>query len=239
MDVARTTPDSNGSVKKNLITSAPVLAFYDVSKPVKLSVDASQEGLGAVLIQSERPVAYASRSMTDCEKRYAQIEKEMLAIVFGLEHFHYYVYGHQTIVESDHKPLEAIVKKPLSSAPPRLQRMLLRLMKYEILLKYKPGKEMSIPDTLSRASLPCKYPSSDDWEAQVHLIVDNLPISDEKMKIFQEATADDAVLKCLRHYILTGWPDRRAEIPPEIRMFDGFKEELSESSGLLLRETVS
>ena len=60
---------------KNLITSAPVLAFYDVSKPVKLSVDASQEGLGAVLIQSERPVAYASRSMTDCEKQYAQIEK--------------------------------------------------------------------------------------------------------------------------------------------------------------------
>jgi hypothetical protein len=98
---------------KNLITSAPVLAFYDVSKPIKVSVDASQEGIGAVLIQSERPVAYASRSLTECEKRYAQIEKEMLAVVFGVEHFHYYVYGRQVTVETDHKPLEVIIKKNL------------------------------------------------------------------------------------------------------------------------------
>ena len=220
---------------KNLITSAPVLAFYDVSQPVKVSVDASQEGLGAVLIQNERPVAYASRSLTDCEKRYAQIEKEMLAVVFGVEHFHYYVYGRQVTVESDHKPLEAIVKKPLSSSPPRLQRMLLRLMKYNILLEYKPGKQMFIPDTLSRASLPMSSPSSDDWDAQVHLIVKSLPVSDEYMNNFQKATANDATLTLLKQHILKGWPNKRAEIPPEIRPYSGFKEELSESEGILFK----
>ncbi|XP_055887318.1 uncharacterized protein K02A2.6-like [Biomphalaria glabrata] len=220
---------------KSLITTAPVLAFYDVSQPVKLSVDASREGLRAVLMQNERSVAYASSSLTDCEKRDAQIEKKMLAIVFRVERFHYYVYGRPIKVETDHKPLEAIIKKPLASTPPRLQRMLLRLMKYEILLEYKPGKEMSIPDTLSRASLPIKYPSSDDWDAQVHLIVNSLPMSDEYMNIFQQATADDAVLRLLKNNIMIGWPNKRAEITQEIRAYSGFKEELSESNGLLFK----
>ena len=85
-----------------------MLAFYDVKRPVKVSVDASQDGLGAVLIQGERPVAYASRSLTDCERRYAQIEKEMLAVVFGIEHFHYCVYGRKVTVETDHKPSKSL-----------------------------------------------------------------------------------------------------------------------------------
>ncbi|XP_055872153.1 uncharacterized protein K02A2.6-like [Biomphalaria glabrata] len=103
-------------------------------------------------------------------------------------------------------------------------------MKYEILLEYKPGKEMSIPDTLSRASLPIKYPSSDDW--QVHLIVNSLPMSDEYMNIFQQATADDAVLRLLKNNNMIGWPNKRAEIP---QAYSGFKEELSESNGLLFK----
>ena len=78
---------------KRLVTQAPVLTFYDVNKEVTVSVDASPEGLGAVLLQDNKPVAFASRSLTECEKRYTQIEKEMLAVVFGLEHFYYYVYG--------------------------------------------------------------------------------------------------------------------------------------------------
>ena len=136
---------------KRLVTEAPVLAFYDPIKPVELAVDASQKGLGAMMSQSGKPIAFASRSLTDCETRYANIEKEMLAVVFGVEHFHYYIYGRPVTVESDHKPLEAIIKKPLSSAPPRLQRMLLRLMKYDVTLTYKAGREMYVPDTLSRA----------------------------------------------------------------------------------------
>ena len=74
------------------------------------------------------------------------------------------------------------------------------------ILEYKPGKEMFIPDTLSRASLPRQYPSSDDWDAQVNLIVNSLPISDDKMKEFQKATLGDDVLRLLKQKILSGGP---------------------------------
>lgn len=101
-------------------------------------------------MQEDRPVAYASRALTDTETRYAQIEKELLSVIFGLEKFHSYTYGRTVNVISDHKPLESIMKKPLHAAPKRLQRMLLRLQKYDIILQYRPGKEMYLADNLSR-----------------------------------------------------------------------------------------
>ena len=101
---------------KELITTAPILAFYDPQKELYLENDASEYGLGAVLFQDERPIAYASRMLTDAETRYAQVEKEMLAISFGLTRFHHYTYGRDVHVITDHKPLESIVKKPLSTS---------------------------------------------------------------------------------------------------------------------------
>ena len=89
---------------KKKMTSAPVLAFYDVKKLVTVSCDVSNFGLGAVLLQENKPIAYASRALTDTEK---QIEKELLAVVYALEKFNQYVYGKTVQVESDHKPLES------------------------------------------------------------------------------------------------------------------------------------
>ena len=94
-----------------------------------IQCDASSKGIGSVLLQNDRPVAYASRALTDTETRYATIEKEMLAVVFSFEHFHQYTFGRHTVVISDHKPLEMIARKPLSKAPKRLQGMLLTLQK--------------------------------------------------------------------------------------------------------------
>ena len=107
---------------KSVLSSAPVLRFYDTSLPTTLQVDASKSGLGACLMQQGQPVAYASRAMTNAEINYAQIEKEMLAIVFGCERFNVYTYGADIEVLSDHKPLESIFKKPLYKVPPRLQK---------------------------------------------------------------------------------------------------------------------
>ncbi|CAB4044016.1 Retrovirus-related Pol poly from transposon [Paramuricea clavata] len=95
-----------------------------------------------------------SRSLTETESRYAQIEKELLAVQFSLDRFHQYVYGKEVIVESDHKPLEMIAKKSLALAPPRLQRLLLRIQKYNYTIVYKSAKEMALPDMLSTAPLP-------------------------------------------------------------------------------------
>ena len=135
----------------DILGKEPVLTYYDVKKPVTVSCDASKFGLGAVLLQDDKPIAFASGSMTDGEVRYAQIEKELLAIVFAMERFHQFTYGQSVTVESDHRPLEMIMKKNLSAAPPRLQRVLLRLQRCIFSLKYKPGKELVIAYTLSRA----------------------------------------------------------------------------------------
>jgi hypothetical protein len=99
-----------------------------------------------MLLQDEKPITFASRSMTETETRYANIEKELLAILFGLARFHQYIYGKHVIVESDHKPLEAIIKKPLANTPPRLQRMLLRLQTYDFSVSNKPGKLLVVPE---------------------------------------------------------------------------------------------
>ena len=111
---------------KEILTAAPVLAYYDVKRPVTITCDASKSGRGAVLLLEGKPVAYASRALTDAETRYAQIEKELLAVLFGFERFNQYTYARHVEIETNHKPLEAITKKPLSTAPLRLQRMLLR-----------------------------------------------------------------------------------------------------------------
>ena len=144
-------------------------------------MDASKHGLGAVLLQEGKPVAYESKSLSPTEQDYAKIEKEMYAIVFGTERFHQYIYGRHIEVTTDHKPLEAILRKPLSAAPARLQRMMLRLQKYDLTVRHKPGKEIPVADTLSRLHLRETDDTHEAFDAQVHLVVANLPVSDQKM----------------------------------------------------------
>lgn len=83
-------------------------------------------------MQEGKPIAFASKSLTPSEINYAQIEKEMFAILFGCRCFHQYIYGHEVKVETDHKPLVSIMEKTLLAAPPRLQRIILQLHRYEL-----------------------------------------------------------------------------------------------------------
>ena len=87
------------------------------------------------------------------ERNYAQIEKEMLAVCFGLEKFYHYTYGRRVTVITDHKPLESIVLKPLLKAPKRLQSLLLRTQKYDYSVMFKSGKSIPVADALSRSPL--------------------------------------------------------------------------------------
>ena len=101
------------------------LAYYDRSQPLTIHTDASEYGLRAALLQHNRPIAFTSKTLTDVETRYANIEQECLSVVFGLEKFHTYIHGRHITVYNDHKPLEMITRKPIYAATPRLQRMLL------------------------------------------------------------------------------------------------------------------
>lgn len=139
---------------KKFLTEAPVLRYYDVSKPVTVQCDASQSGLGAVLLQEGQPVCYASRALTDTESQYAQIEKEMLAITWACDNFDQYLYGRDTVtVETDHEPLKSVFKKEIHKSPKRRQRMRLALQKYSLEVQKKKGPLMYIADALSRAYL--------------------------------------------------------------------------------------
>ena len=178
-----------------------------------------------------------TRSLTDAESRYAQIEKELLAVQFSLERFHQYIYGKKVTIESDHKPLEAIVKKALASAPPRLQRILLRMQKYDYTLEYKPGKELVLPDMLSRAPLPeTAYGSMEEEIAlHVHLLTSNLPVSKPKLEEIKEATANDPSLKELKDAIKSGWPETKSCTPASIQVYWNVRDELSEVEGVILK----
>ena len=120
---------------KDVLSTQPVLKFFDPDLPSVIQADASQYGLGACLLQKGKPVAYASRSLSSYEINYAQIEKELLAIVFACAKFHFYIYGFHTTVQPHHKPVKVIFKKPLHQASPQLQWMLLHLQKYDMDIK--------------------------------------------------------------------------------------------------------
>ena len=105
--------------------------------------------LAALLTQDNKIIAYASRPLTDVENRYSQTEKEGLAIVWSLEHFHLYLYGHRFTLVSDHQPLETIFNNPKSKIPARIERWRLRLQQYNFNVKYKPEKS-NAADYLSR-----------------------------------------------------------------------------------------
>lgn len=145
---------------KEILSSKPVLQYYDPQKPIKISSDASKDGLGAVLLQLHgndwKPVAYASRAMLDAETRYAQIEKELLGIAYACERFHQFIYGAKVFAETDHKPLVNIFQKSLADCPLRIQRPLLKLQRYDLQVSYTPGKFLFTADALSRAQSQTK-----------------------------------------------------------------------------------
>ncbi len=224
---------------KVILTSKPVLRLFDPDKQLLIQCDASSKGLGACLIQVGQPIAYASRSLIAAEN-YAQIEKELKAIVFSTERFNQYIYGRHTIVHSDHKPLEAITKKPLHNASPRLQMMLLQLMKYDLEVKWVPGKQMYIADTLSRAysdAPPGEQRDQDDrceeMEMRIHTLVTGLPVSQSRLDQLRQATDEDESLQEMKRILRKGWPNHIKSVNSELKSYWHIKDEIHEAEGLL------
>ncbi|XP_048239742.1 uncharacterized protein K02A2.6-like [Haliotis rufescens] len=215
---------------KDMVTKAPVLSYYDPEKELTVENDACEHGIGSVLMQEGKPVAYASRSLTDTEQRFAQIEKEMLAVTFGLEKFHHYTYGRSVTVITDHKPLVSIVKKPLSRAPNRLQSLLLRTQRYVFDLQYLPGTAIPIADTLSRAPLPDKPSSETVYVNNVY----HLPIKDKLMNDIRVATASDETLTKLKSTIMEGWPTHKENLSSELTPYFSYRDELTIQDGIIL-----
>ena len=192
---------------KKLLTTAPTLAYYDPVKPVTVSADASGYGIGAVLLQGTKtdvhPVAYASRTMTQSEQRYAQIEKECLAATWACEKFHRYLFGLEKFrLITDHKPLVPIINsEDLNKVPLRCQRLLMRLMKYNAQAEFAPGKTLQVADTLSRQPLEETESESINSEdihevyLQEEVVRTSWPVSDDKLEDIRQETEIDPKLR--------------------------------------------
>ncbi|CAL9687239.1 unnamed protein product [Knipowitschia caucasica] len=218
---------------KLCLSSSPVLSYYDVKKPVTLTCDASGYGLGAACLQNENPVAYASRTLSDTETRYAQIEKELLAVVFACSKFKDYIYGKHTVIETDHQPLVTILKKPIHTAPARLQRMLLRLQAYDITLIYKKGKHMYLADTLSRA--PTKTVSQAHSASSTYEVMSVSFISTARLEELRAHTARDQLLQTVSTVIQNGWPNKERQVPPPAQPFFPYRDELVVEDGIVVK----
>lgn len=190
----------------------PTWVYYDVNKTVKISCDNSQYGLD-VCLQDEKPV---SRTVSEDEQKNAQIENELLAIVHVCERFHQFIYGRTVEIESDHKQLESIFRKPLHQSALRLQRMLLKLQRYDLKVNYKKGTQLYIADTLSRAWVNQSDPETQFEDLSVHMTI---LISEEKKDQLKAATWSDPKLALLCKAISEGRPKQKRQVDLMIKHY--------------------
>ena len=229
------------SLVKAELSKPTTLALYDPAKDHTVSADASSFGLGAVLLQKDesghRPVAFASRSMTETERRYAQIEKEALAITWAFEKFSTYILGKSVSAETDHKPLVPLLgTKQLDSLPARVLRFRLHLDRFNYSIKHVPGKHLYTADTLSRSPLTSTEGSSDLEELAelaAAATVAHLPASTERLETYRREQKVDPTCLIVRRYCQTGWPEQ-GSMDPLAKPFWEKKGELTVSQELLL-----
>ena len=129
---------------KKEIAKAAVLAYYNTKKQTVLQTDASIKGLGTCLLQDKKPVHFASKALTEAQKGYIVIEIKSLAVAWAMEKFHHFLYTSHFILETDQKPLEAILSKCFNQATPRLQRILIRTFPYHFTVCYIPGLKINL-----------------------------------------------------------------------------------------------
>lgn len=226
---------------KAMLSSETCMAKYHPRYPTILSADASSFGLGAVLLQDQpsgarRAVAFASRSLTPTEARYSQTEKEALAVTWAVLRFDQYLRGLSFTVESDHLPLVALLgKKELDLLPPRIQRMRIKLMRYQFDVRHVPGRLLATADTLSRA--PCDVRSSStvfSVEIFASEIFKGLPPPlANRLEEVRRRQAEDGECSLVVRYCQEGWPDKR-KLPPNLVPYWKERGRLTVSEDLLL-----
>lgn len=200
---------------KALLKSAKVLVHYSSESELVLACDASPYGVGAVLSQRkrgesmEKPLGFMSRTLTAAEKRYSQLDKEGLAVIFGIQRFHKYLYGRAFTICTDHKPLVNLfneTKAVPQMGSPRVQRWAVMLQAYQYNIVYKPGKYHQNADALSRLPMPGEE-KPDDTNEQVLMmdLMDAVPVNAVQIRKW---TSHDITLSTVHNFILTGWPEK-------------------------------
>ena len=132
------------------ISNIKVLPYFDVNAETTLQTDASKKGLGACLIQKGKVICYTSRALIKTEQNYQNLEREALGTIWGIEKFHYFLYGKEFTLKTDQKPLVSIYKKHMIDISPRVQRLIVRSFPYlPFKVAYKKGVDIAVADALS------------------------------------------------------------------------------------------
>ena len=199
---------------------------------------------GAVLTQKQsdgswRPVAYASRGLTNTEVRYVQIEKESLAATWACERFSDYLIGKDFSLETDHKPLVTLLgSKNLDELPARVQRFRMRLMRFTYSIMYVPGKNLTVTDTLSRAPVSISCAEDDELRPEVEIFCScsdaEFTCNRARLEEFLQAQEEDDVCQRLTSYCEKGWP-KRCRVEGAIKPYLPVASELTLQGGLLVR----
>lgn len=217
---------------KSLLTDVKTLGYFDPALKTRVIADASSVALGAVLIQFQdgipRIICYASKSLSETERRYCQTEKEALALVWSVERFRIYLLGLEFELETDHKPLEAIFST--SSKPcARIERWVLRLQSFKFKVVYRKGSS-NIADPFSRlCNLRNEKSFDDDCEEYILAIQESAAI--DVSEIDSQSEKDDE-MKAIKECILTGnWTNNK------LKAYERFKDEFCVSDNLILRGT--
>ena len=223
---------------KAKIVSPNVLVHYDATLPIKMAGDASAYGIGAVISHvmrdgTERPIAFASRTLLPSERNYSQVEKEALSLIFGVSKFHTYLYGRPFVLVTDHKPLTTILG-PKKGVPPmaaaRLQRWALKLSAYQYQIEFRRTDEHSNADGLSRLPLNRVSTTGHTPEPAVFNMhqIESLPVTATQLAT---ATRTDSVLSKVYRNITKGWP---RQIDKNLSSFVAKKDELTVEGGCVL-----
>ena len=245
---------------KSAVCESTLLSYYDKTKPIFIEVDASGQGLGAVLLQGSvsseelkqasqtdgkylkfrnklKPIAFASKSLSEAEQRYSNIERELLGVVWAIQHFNHYTFANKINIISDHKPLQPLFSgKSLTSCSPRTARLLLKVIDRDVRFFYQQGPSIHLSDPLSRLS---SHNTQDGNKEEVQglkvNICDITSVKNVTLDQFKEHTASDEDFKLLKMYVMHGWPSAQQDCIEQLRSYFTFKEEISFIDGLLFK----
>ena len=217
------------------ISNVKALPYFNINAETTLQTDASKKGLGACLIQNGKVICYASRALTKTEQNYQNLEQEALGTIWGMEKFHYFLYGKEFTLETDQKPLVSIYKKHMVDISPRVQRLIVRSFPYQPFnVIYKKGKDIPVADALSRVTPMdpednIQLPITAVNLITVHILMSVHPQDtfSKKLDQLRKSTVQDNQLTRLSHYTNTESQCDKKSLPTDLHKCWNHRETLS------------